>query len=594
MTGSSVKRTSEHATQPTRFAVSWTACYQKQMELILTPFRAFVRLGNVRVGSKPGLIPVLGRNRFWFRFRFCWGENLRYHNVCRSAGLAGAALAGMLLATATALGGSASIAGATASMAMSAGPLFLPEASQAPSSGTGTPPGTGTSPGTGTTSGTGTTPPESANEIPVYLPGGDEAGPTLPSQRGIGAVRSGEGLFRIAPYFGASGIYDTGLAQLTLAPDGSFPSQSAAGVDLSFGITGSRAFRRSLLNIMYRGGYSHYPKVPFLSNSNHQGVIGVNHSFSRRLQLRSQNAFGIMNNAFFGNLGFQGGGLSGVGVPTNELFNTPVYFAQTNQTLTYQKTARLSFAGGGGGSAHWRQSGALAGVKSGNAMGNTSFRLTRRQTIGATYMFNQFSFTNQYGGSNVHNVSIEYSSKLSPSTEALFSIGGSRVESQSLQTVQVDPLIAALFGTSGGIEAVYRLTYLPTFYGEIRYGRRRWSGGVSASRTVDPGNGIVLTNRSTAFGAHLRYSTRRWNAGGSFNYNEMKGLKLEGINFSGVGGNVGIGITLGKGLSWVNDVAVRRFGGGDSIISNSFLTREQYRVSTGFYWSPSEFPLPLF
>lgn len=438
------------------------------------------------------------------------------------------------------------------------------------------------------------TPPASENEIPVYLPGGDEAGPTLPSQRGIGAIRSSEGLFRIAPYVGISGIYDTGLAPLTLGPDGVFPSRSAMGVDLTFGVTGSKAFRRSMMTLMYRGGYSHYPSVTYLSNSNHEGALGITHAFSRRLQLSSQNTFGLTNNAFFGNFGFQDLGTSGNASPTDEFFNSPVLFAQTNQTLSYQKSARLSFAVGGGGSMYWRRSSALAGVKTGSILGNTSYRISARQTIGVTYQFNQFFFTNQYGGSNVHNISVEYGAKLSRTVDLSLAVGGARIESQSLERVEVDPLIAALFGTTGGIEAVYRKSYMPTFQGDLRYVKRRWSAGVSAGRTVNPGNGIVLTNRNTTVGGSIRYSARRWNAGGGVNYNEMASLKLDYGNYRSRSADVGFSVLMGRGFSWTNSFSVRRYGGAGSVISNSFFDRNQYRVSTGIFWSPSSFPLPLF
>lgn len=503
------------------------------------------------------------------------GLKLRKQIFYRRAALVAGGLAGLLLSVPLAHGSSALLAGASTSIAVGTRQLVNLDASQTPQTG-------------------GASAPVSDNEIPVYLPGGDEAGPTLPSQRGIGAVRSSEGLFRITPYLGVNGIYDTGLAPFTRGADGVFPSRGAAGVELSFGVTGSRAYRHTLMSIMYRGGYSHYPNLTSLSHSNHQGALEIDHSFTRRLQLNSTNTFGLMNNAFFSGFGFQDLGASGNTLPVNEFFNSPVLFGQTNQMLSYQKSARLSFAAGGGGSIYWRQSDALTGVKVGNVQGNTSYRLTQRQTIGITYEFNQFLFSNQYGGSNVHNISVEYGNKLSRTVDVALALGGARVESQSLQRVQVDPLIAALFGTTGGIEAIYRLSYLPTFQGDLRYSKRRWSASVSAGRKVDPGNGIVLTNRNTTIGAQFRYSARRWNAGGGFRYSEMKALKLDRGDYRGRSGDVGFSVLMGHGLSWTNMFSVRRYGGGDSVISNVFFDRNQYRMTTGIYWSPSAFPLPLF
>lgn len=481
----------------------------------------------------------------------------------------------MILWTPATPAGVALLAGASTSLAVTARPHLDLSAAQTPAS-------------------TSQPAPPSDSEIPVYLPGGDEAGPTLPSQRGIGAIHSGEGLFQLKPYVGVSGIYDTGLAPFTRTETGEFPNRSAAGVELSFGITGSRVFRRTLLNLMYRGGYSHYPKIPYLSNSNHQGVLGIDHSFTRRLQLHSTNSFGWMNNSFYGSFGFQGYNPSGSAIPSNEFFNSPVLFGQTTQILSYQKTSRLSFSAGGGGSVYWRRSDALASVKTGMVQGNTSYRLSRRQTLGATYAFSQFFFTNQYGGSNVHDISVEYANQLSRTVIMALAVGGARVESQSLERVAVDPLIAALFGTTGGLQAAYRLSYLPTFQGSLRYSKRRWSAELSGGRTINPGNGIVLTNRNTVASARIGYNSRRWNAGGGVRYDEMTSLKLDNGDYRSRSADAGFSVIIARGFSWANNFSVRRYGGARSIISETFLNRNQYRVSTGIFWSPSSFPLPLF
>ena len=508
------------------------------------------------------------------------GEKLRYQTVLGGTTLRVAAIAALLCVPGSIQVSAASLSGSISALASAANSLTHATTGQAPSQ--------------GQSQAESAAPPATASEIPVYLPGGDEAGPTLPTQRGIGAIRSSEGLFQIAPYLGVNGIYDTGLAPFSTNESGQFLSRSAGGVEATFGVTGSRAYRHTLLNIAYRGGYSHYPRVPYLSNTNHRGTIQVNHEMSRRLQLNSQNSFGYLSNSFFSNYGFSGYDRPNDTTPINEFFNNPVLFLETSQMFTYQKSARTSFTGGGGATSHWRRSSALAGMRALNALGNYAYRLTRRQTIGATYSFNQFFFTNQYGGSNVHNVGLEYSAQLSRTVTATLSGGGSRVESQSLQTVKVDPLIEALFGTSGGIEAVYRRNYLPTFSGSISYARQRWGANASVSRAINPGNGIVLTNRNTTADAGIRYSARRWSARAGVAYSKMRGLKLDTGDFTSVGGNAGITIQVARGFSWVNDVSLRRFGGGDSLISNGFPSRSQVRVTTGIIWTPSEFPLPLF
>ena len=117
---------------------------------------------------------------------------------------------------------------------------------------------------------------------------------------------------------------------------------------------------------------------------------------------------------------------------------------------------------------------------------------------------------------------------------------------------------------------------------------------MNAGRAVNSGNGIVLTNRNTTVGASVHYNARRWNAGGGAFYNEMKSLKLDYGGYQSRSADIGFSVMMGRGFSWMNNFSVRRYGGAGSVISDAFLDRNQYRVSTGIFWSPSAFPLPLF
>lgn len=74
----------------------------------------------------------------------------------------------------------------------------------------------------------------------------------------------------------------------------------------------------------------------------------------------------------------------------------------------------------------------------------------------------------------------------------------------------------------------------------------------------------------------------------------MKSLKLDYGDYKSSSVDIGFSVVMGRGFSWMNNFSVRRYGGDGSVISNSFLDRNQYRVSTGIFWSPSAFPLPLF
>ncbi|MCU0229160.1 MAG: hypothetical protein MUF01_16135 [Bryobacterales bacterium] len=346
------------------------------------------------------------------------------------------------------------------------------------------------------------------DEIPVYLPGGEEAGPSLPSNRGIGPIFSQNRLLRITPYLGVQGVYDTGLLPLSTNENGDLVRKPAIGIMATFGAAGSRPFRRSLLNLAYNGNVTHYPSIPFLSFSNHRMELAYSHSINRRITYLS-NGGAIVMNTPFGGFGIPGGMPSLDANPTSEVFNTPIFSLTTQQSVNYQRTARLGITLGGGAFNTFRRSEALVSVQGVNATGTVSYRLSGRTTVAGVYSFGQFFFSNSYGGTNFHQANVELAHKLSKRTEIALGLGGVRIESQSLRSVPLDPIIASLLGRSTGIEAFYRKNYLPNFTATFRHSLRSVSFNAQASRMVNPGNGLVLTNQMTNASAGLSYSGLR-------------------------------------------------------------------------------------
>lgn len=437
--------------------------------------------------------------------------------------------------------------------------------------------------------------PTGPDDIPVYLPGGDEAGPTLPSRRGIGPVFANERLMRIRPYVGVNAIYDSGLTPIVTDEAGNLINRGAYGMTLNFGAVGSKAYRHSLLNLSYQGSLRHYPRSRFLTGTNHVAAIGFNHMFSRRLSLISNNSAGIRSNSFMGTFGRSLLDEVDDEVPVDDVFNNPVIYASTMQQLVYQKSARTSFSAGGGGFLQQRRSNALVSVRGGSVTGGAQYRLSARKTIGTTYGFNQFFFSGSYGGSNVHNLSVEYGHQIARRTEITLSAGGARVESQALRSVPLDPILAALLGRSTGVEATYRKNYLPLFGASLSHSRRASNFYVNANRSINPGNGLVLTSRRTIVGGGYSYTgIRRWTFRASAGYSEFQGLLGTARSFRSYRGSVGATFRLGHGLSWTTGVSARRMLVDEDFSGDARFLRTQYRVSTGIRWSPDGVPVPFF
>lgn len=438
--------------------------------------------------------------------------------------------------------------------------------------------------------------PVGPDEIPVYLPGGEQAGPTLPSRRGIGPVFSNESLVRIRPYIGVSAVHDSGLTPVATDADGNLIKRGSYGGILSFGAVGSRTFRHSLLNLSYSGRIRHYPRNQYLTGVNHMLRLGFSHMFSRRLSLISTNRAGVRSNAFMSDFGNSLLDDSSDEEADDDVFNNPVIYASSMQQLVYQKSARLSFSGGGGGFLQQRRSNALVSARGVIANGGTSYRLDARRTIGVSYSFNQFFFKGGYGGSNVHNLSVEYAHQLSRRTTISISAGGSRIESQALRAVALDPILAELLGRTSGIEATYRKNYLPTFGADLTHSRGKSQFRVFGSRRISSGNGVVLTSARTGYGASYSYSgIRRWTFRAGASYSTYHGLLGTTREYKNYRGSVGFAYRLAEGLSWTGGFSARRVMLDESRASNDpWFARNQYRVTTGLRWSPGSLPVPFF
>src|SRR5262249_43096726 len=150
---------------------------------------------------------------------------------------------------------------------------------------------------------------------------------------------------------------------------------------------------------------------------------------------------------------------------------------------------RLSFDLGGDVYLIKRHSSALYGTDGVTARGDVQYRLTRKSTLGAEYMFMHFFFPGLTGSTDVHGAMGTYSLRVSRNVEFSGYAGLMRVESKFEQTVAIDPVIAALLGISGTPEILHSIKYIPNLAGRLS---RTYHTGVlyiSGGHSVYPGNG---------------------------------------------------------------------------------------------------------
>jgi hypothetical protein len=419
-------------------------------------------------------------------------------------------------------------------------------------------------------------------------PQGDYQGPAILSRGGGPSLSRGSELFRIQPYVSVNALYDTGLSSARVDSDGNLITFDGYGVESQFGVRGSRRWRRSMLDLDYRGAFRHYANNQRFDGFDSSVSLDYGHQVSRSVIVQfTENAARYSRSFFLPN---EFGGFYDpmfASMTGNDLFDTPTYVVASGARLVYQRNARLSFSMGGQGFIARHNSSALVGVNGYTATGDVAYRLSRHQTIAIDYSFSHFDFQNRFGESDAHGVAMNYAVRLGSRWELSLRGGGYRMQSSRLRQVTLDPAVAAIIGISTGVEAFNRTVYLPLGGAHLTRSFRRGQLGFSYDRGIMPGNGVYLT--SAAETASVRYSYTGFKSislnigGGSSSYSSVSQTmeKYRGLTASG-----GATYKLNHTMSIVSGVYARRYKIGGS-------ARVTYSVRVGLSWMPGDYPVAL-
>jgi hypothetical protein len=390
------------------------------------------------------------------------------------------------------------------------------------------------------------------------------------------------------PYIGLSGIYDNGLLPVSVNGTGQIPSADAFGVQLNLGLYGYHTWSHSTLGLDYRGDFRHYSPKTYYDGFNQSLALIFTHEPSRHVMLTLRNAAGIYTlNSFLA--GFGGLGPAYLQLPQNDIYDNQVVFLNTSADLTYRKSTRLSFNIGGEGDLVRRRSNALYGVTGATARADMQYRITRHTTVGLDYRFIHFDYTKAFGNANVHTIGIDYSTQFTRHLQFSARVGGARIESLNLALVHLDPTVAALLGQSVGVQAAYRLGYMPDILARLTETFRRSTFGVGFSDTVNPGNGVYLTSRAESATASYSYTgLRYWNFGIDANYSRLTALVQTLGAYDTYGASGGVTRQLGKGLHAVLHMDARHYN-----VAGGHFKHDEYRVTLGLTYSPGDLPLAL-
>ena len=427
-----------------------------------------------------------------------------------------------------------------------------------------------------------------ALSIPAFA---QYAGPAILS-RGEAPSAMAQPQITFRPYFDVNAIYDTGLAGVATNQQGDLANFASAGVQVAGGVSGAHSWRHTRIGLDYHGSVYHYFKQTYYDSTNHSLLFDITHQFSRHVTLTLRESAGMFSSDY-GLLGLSQAVAydpSLTSIPTTNYFDNRTMFLDTQANLTFQKSARLSFSLGGGGSLIRYRSTALYGANGATAQADMQYRVTRRTTIGANYTFNHFAFPVVLSQTDIHGAVFSYSTRISRWVEFSGYGGVMRVESKFIQSVPVDPAITALLGITTGTALTYQVNYLPSVRARLSRSFQKGVAYAEGTRTVTPGNGLFLTSSTTTVAGGYTYTgVRHWSFDIQAGYDQSKSL----MNFVGeyrdYRGGFRLSHQITGALHAIAGVSASQYDSPSFANYNRLI----YDARVGFGFSPGDVPVRI-
>ena len=420
------------------------------------------------------------------------------------------------------------------------------------------------------------------------------AGPAILS-RGEAPTAMAADQIDFRPYLSITGVYDTGLAGVSINPQGQIGNFASAGIEFAGGVSGVHSWKHTKVGLDYHGDIRHYFKTTYYDSTDQTLLLGITHQFTRHVTLVLNEGAGIFA-LDYGVLGLPAAvpfDPSALDIPLTDFFDNRTIYLSTQATLIYQKTARLSFSFGGLGYLNRRRSTALYGVTGASAMADVEYRLTRNTTIGAMYDYNHYSFTRILSDADMHGAAGTFAHRFTRTLELTLYGGFFRLQTQGVQDVTIDPVIAALLGISTTqLSVAYSVHYVPNASGRLSETFRKGVAYVAGGRTVTPGNGLFLTSEMSNVTAGYTYTgIRRWsfNAVGARNWGESIGSLISG-RYRDTVGSISMSRDLTRAVHIVAGAQIHQFGSANITQYN----RRIYDVRIGLQFAPGDVPLRIF
>ena len=394
------------------------------------------------------------------------------------------------------------------------------------------------------------------------------------------------------PFLSLTGGYEQGINGVGVDPNGQVFNVSSYTVEGTGGVSGVHSWRRTTVGLDYSISLRHYPGHSFYDGFDQRMLLSVTHQFTRHAMFSLSTNAGISTQNYYSQplqqtVAFDP---STTYVPTTDFFDNRTSYISTQADLTVQKSTRVSYSMGGTAFATRRRSEALYGVKGSGARGDIQYRLTRRSTIGVGYNYAHYSFAHIFSSTDLHTFLGSYAIRLSRGAEFSAMLGGSRYEAKFIQSVPVDPAIAALIGISSLNQISYTKSWMASGTGRLSYTMKRGIVFISGGRAVTPGNGLFLTSTTTSVNAGYTYTAmKRWSASANAGYNRSTSIANITGDYASYNASVNVSRQIARFTHGVLTFSARKYESPDFHSYNTW----SYGVRLGLGFAPGDVPLRL-
>jgi len=326
--------------------------------------------------------------------------------------------------------------------------------------------------------------------------------------RGAGNIgtRSGEQV-SLRLFAGVNGIYDNGIEPLSVSSKGTLTQvKGLEGVEGNVGAYGVHSWKQAQLGLDYIGDFRHYSENSFYDGSDHRLALGLTYEKSKRLYFDIQEVGGTYSYGFGGVAGVPAPIQTQVGQSQSLLFDARNYFNQTSFNATYLLSARTSVTVGGQEFLLRFQNSGLVGMNGYSLNGSLQHRISRRSSIGVSYSHMHYDYPGAFGQSDIDIVQGIYSTQFGRRWTFSLQAGGYQAQVEGIQSVALDPSVAAILGISSLPKTFSSTTRYPTGSANLARQFKKSNLSFAYARTVYPGNGVYLTSRNETSSVSYSYT----------------------------------------------------------------------------------------